>query len=156
MHVWGGSGAPRDWFASSLHWAARVVAAAYLGGPLNQQQPPQPIIEPCSGACTSASIVMTFSLVSSLHRLRCRDTAMVSKSVQKGQDQLRTIVFFHPDLGIGGAERLIIDAAVGLQDLGHKVTVFTSHCDPQHCFEEARDGTTQPFQNPSRLCGLKH
>jgi hypothetical protein len=20
------------------------------------------------------------------------------------------------------------------------VTIFTSHCDPQHCFEEARDG----------------
>jgi hypothetical protein len=52
----------------------------------------------------------------------------------------RRIVFFHPDLGIGGAERLIIDAAVGLQELGHKVTIFTSHCDPQHSFEEARDG----------------
>ena len=54
--------------------------------------------------------------------------------------RVRRIVFFHPDLGIGGAERLIIDAAVGLQELGHKVTIFTSHCDPQHCFEEARDG----------------
>ncbi|KAK5955627.1 Alpha-1,3-mannosyltransferase-like protein [Knufia fluminis] len=53
----------------------------------------------------------------------------------------KNIVFFHPDLGIGGAERLIVDAAVGLQDLGHKVTIFTSHCDPRHCFEEARDGT---------------
>ncbi|ELR05773.1 Alpha-1,3-mannosyltransferase-like protein [Pseudogymnoascus destructans] len=51
------------------------------------------------------------------------------------------IVFFHPDLGIGGAERLIVDAAVGLQKRGHKVTIFTSHCDPQHCFDEARDGT---------------
>jgi alpha-1,3/alpha-1,6-mannosyltransferase len=50
------------------------------------------------------------------------------------------IVFFHPDLGIGGAERLVIDAAVGLQSRGHKVTIFTSHCDPQHCFDEARDG----------------
>lgn len=54
----------------------------------------------------------------------------------------KNIVFFHPDLGIGGAERLIVDAAVGLQDLGHKVTVFTSHRDPRHCFEEARDGTS--------------
>ncbi|ETI21019.1 hypothetical protein G647_07362 [Cladophialophora carrionii CBS 160.54] len=53
----------------------------------------------------------------------------------------RTIVFFHPDLGIGGAERLIVDAAVGLQEQGNKVTIFTSHCDPNHCFEEARDGT---------------
>ncbi|KAF2755392.1 UDP-Glycosyltransferase/glycogen phosphorylase [Pseudovirgaria hyperparasitica] len=53
----------------------------------------------------------------------------------------QNIVFFHPDLGIGGAERLIVDAAVGLQNLGHKVTIFTSHCDRSHCFEEARDGT---------------
>jgi alpha-1,3/alpha-1,6-mannosyltransferase len=50
------------------------------------------------------------------------------------------VVFFHPDLGIGGAERLIIDAAVGLQAQGDQVTIFTSHCDPTHCFEEARDG----------------
>ena len=53
------------------------------------------------------------------------------------------IAFFHPDLGIGGAERLIIDAAVGLQNRGHKVVIFTSHCDPQHCFDEARDGNTR-------------
>lgn len=52
----------------------------------------------------------------------------------------KRIVFFHPDLGIGGAERLVIDAAVSLQNLGHKVTIFTSHCDPTHCFDEARDG----------------
>ncbi|MCJ1433413.1 Alpha-1,3-mannosyltransferase-like protein [Xylographa pallens] len=55
--------------------------------------------------------------------------------------QRKSIVFFHPDLGIGGAERLIIDAAVGLQELGHRVTIFTSHRDTGHCFDEARDGT---------------
>ncbi|KAK8094214.1 mannosyltransferase [Apiospora hydei] len=53
----------------------------------------------------------------------------------------KTIVFLHPDLGIGGAERLVVDAAVGLQNRGHKVVIFTSHCDPTHCFDEARDGT---------------
>ncbi|KAK3714965.1 Alpha-1,3-mannosyltransferase-like protein [Vermiconidia calcicola] len=52
----------------------------------------------------------------------------------------KKIVFVHPDLGIGGAERLVVDAAVGLQSAGHKVVIFTSHCDPTHCFEEARDG----------------
>lgn len=52
----------------------------------------------------------------------------------------KNVVFVHPDLGIGGAERLIIDAAVGLQSAGHKVTILTSHCDPSHCFQEARDG----------------
>lgn len=53
----------------------------------------------------------------------------------------KNIVFFHPDLGIGGAERLIIDAAVALQNLGHKITIFTSYRDKNHCFDEARDGT---------------
>ncbi|KAI0407046.1 hypothetical protein F4802DRAFT_555450 [Xylaria palmicola] len=53
----------------------------------------------------------------------------------------KTIVFLHPDLGIGGAERLVVDAAVGLQKLGHRIVIFTSHCDPGHCFDEARDGT---------------
>lgn len=59
---------------------------------------------------------------------------------EKGKEDKKSIVFFHPDLGIGGAERLVIDAAVGLQELGHKVTIFTSYCDKKHCFEEARDG----------------
>lgn len=57
-------------------------------------------------------------------------------------DSRRTVVFFHPDLGIGGAERLVVDAAVGLQERGHRVVIFTSHCDPKHCFEEARDGVS--------------
>jgi alpha-1,3/alpha-1,6-mannosyltransferase len=51
-----------------------------------------------------------------------------------------SIVFVHPDLGIGGAERLVIDAAVGLQSSGHKVTILTSYRDKNHCFDEARDG----------------
>lgn len=55
-----------------------------------------------------------------------------------------TIVFFHPDLGIGGAERLVVDAAVGLQTRGHKVVIFTNHCDPTHCFDECRDGNPSP------------
>ena len=62
-------------------------------------------------------------------------------------------VFFHPDLGIGGAERLVIDAAVGLQSRGHKVTIFTSHCDPRHCFDEARDGKL-PLHAAARCCTL--
>lgn len=52
----------------------------------------------------------------------------------------KTIIFIHPDLGIGGAERLVIDAALSLKSLGHTVVIFTSHCDPTHCFEEARNG----------------
>ena len=68
--------------------------------------------------------------------------------------QKRSVVFVHPDLGIGGAERLIIDAAVGLQDQGHKVAILTSHRDPKHCFEEARDGESF-FLPRSRVAMLR-
>lgn len=53
----------------------------------------------------------------------------------------KRIAFVHPDLGIGGAERLVVDAAVGLQKLGLQVTVYTSHCDKSHCFDEVSNGT---------------
>lgn len=51
------------------------------------------------------------------------------------------IAIFHPDLGLGGAERLIVDTAVQLQNKGHIVTIFTSYHSKLHCFEETRDGT---------------
>lgn len=51
------------------------------------------------------------------------------------------IAIIHPDLGIGGAERLIVDASVELASHGHSVHVFTSHHDRNHCFEETVDGT---------------
>ena len=56
------------------------------------------------------------------------------------RDSLR-IVFLHPDLGIGGAERLIVDAAMALKARGHSVLVQTAHHDPSRCFEETRDGS---------------
>ncbi|XP_063225674.1 alpha-1,3/1,6-mannosyltransferase ALG2 [Bacillus rossius redtenbacheri] len=51
------------------------------------------------------------------------------------------IVFLHPDLGIGGAERLVVDAALALKKKGHFVHFVTSHHDPSHCFTETKDGT---------------
>lgn len=53
----------------------------------------------------------------------------------------KRIGFIHPDLGIGGAERLVVDAAVGLQERGHQVTIYTSHCDKSHCFDEVKNDT---------------
>ncbi|KAJ6513791.1 mannosyltransferase [Mycena vitilis] len=50
------------------------------------------------------------------------------------------VAFIHPDLGIGGAERLVVDAAIGLQGLGHSLVIYTSHHNPEHCFEETRNG----------------
>ena len=51
------------------------------------------------------------------------------------------VAFLHLDLGIGGAESLIVSAALGLQQQGYKVKVFTAHCDKTHCFAPVKDGT---------------
>jgi alpha-1,3/alpha-1,6-mannosyltransferase len=54
------------------------------------------------------------------------------------------IAFIHPDLGIGGAERLVVDAAVGLKSFQHNIHIvlnykiinkFTSHHDKDRCFK---------------------
>ncbi|KAG5271901.1 hypothetical protein AALO_G00185380 [Alosa alosa] len=49
------------------------------------------------------------------------------------------VVFLHPDLGIGGAERLVVDAAVALRSRGCQVQIWTAHYDPTHCFSETLD-----------------
>lgn len=56
-------------------------------------------------------------------------------------DRALSVGFIHPDLGIGGAERLVVDAALHLQRAGHRVTLFTARHDPTHCLDETRDGT---------------
>lgn len=47
------------------------------------------------------------------------------------------IGILHPDLGIGGAERLIVDIALSLND-ENNLAIYTSHYDPNHCFEETK------------------
>jgi len=41
----------------------------------------------------------------------------------------------HPDLGIGGAERLIVDIALELAR-NDRVMLYTAHHDTKHCFKE--------------------
>eukprot|EP00775_Hariotina_reticulata_P008164 gene8164-8355_t len=50
------------------------------------------------------------------------------------------VAFLHPDLGLGGAERLVVDAAVELCRHGHTVDMYTAYYDPQRCFDETRTG----------------
>ncbi|XP_007556284.1 alpha-1,3/1,6-mannosyltransferase ALG2 [Poecilia latipinna] len=66
---------------------------------------------------------------------------MVSKTEQgSGEiERMARVVFLHPDLGIGGAERLVVDAAVALKSQGCSVQIWTAHYDPKHCFSETRD-----------------
>lgn len=52
-----------------------------------------------------------------------------------------TVAFLHPAMGIGGAERLIVDAASGLVQAGHRTIVLTAEHDPARAFPETTDGT---------------
>jgi alpha-1,3/alpha-1,6-mannosyltransferase len=55
------------------------------------------------------------------------------------------IAFIHPDLGLGGAERLIVDAATELASRRHRVDVFTAYFDQKRCFEECKPSLHQPL-----------
>jgi alpha-1,3/alpha-1,6-mannosyltransferase len=44
------------------------------------------------------------------------------------------IAFVHPFLGLGGAERLVVDAAALLQHAGYSVTILTTRHDPARSF----------------------
>ncbi len=50
------------------------------------------------------------------------------------------IVFLHLDLGIGGAEQLVLQLATASQSLGHHVDLVTTRCDPHHCFAAVAPG----------------
>ncbi|CAM9625668.1 unnamed protein product [Ectocarpus fasciculatus] len=47
------------------------------------------------------------------------------------------IVVFHLDLGIGGAEKLIVNLSTAALKLNHEALVTTHH-DPNRCFEETK------------------
>ncbi|XP_076947891.1 uncharacterized protein LOC143619961 [Bidens hawaiensis] len=61
--------------------------------------------------------------------------------MEKKDGPKKNIAIIHPDLGIGGAERLIVDAAVELASHGHNVRIFTSHHNTNRCFEETLAGS---------------
>lgn len=54
------------------------------------------------------------------------------------KDKLR-VAFIHPDLGIGGAEQLVVNLALALIKQGHEAVIYT----PYHnkSFPETHDGT---------------
>ncbi|KAM0753815.1 UDP-Glycosyltransferase/glycogen phosphorylase [Meredithblackwellia eburnea MCA 4105] len=74
------------------------------------------------------------------------NSSSLKRSFSSGAGSARPlrIAFIHPDLGLGGAERLVVDAAVGLQARGNTVDIFTSHHEDGErgrSFEETRNGT---------------
>eukprot|EP01028_Stygiella_incarcerata_P006068 TRINITY_DN24886_c0_g1_i1.p1 TRINITY_DN24886_c0_g1~~TRINITY_DN24886_c0_g1_i1.p1 ORF type:complete len:465 (+),score=122.39 TRINITY_DN24886_c0_g1_i1:73-1395(+) len=84
-----------------------------------------------------------------------------SKSAAQGPSRpAYEVAMFHPDLGIGGAERLVLDIASSLQSRGHHVTLYTSYFDPNRCFQDARDGSIDVYPHfqwiPRHLFGRFH
>lgn len=51
------------------------------------------------------------------------------------------VVFVHLDLGIGGAEQLVLQLANASQQAGHELQILTTRCDPDHCFAAVKPGT---------------
>lgn len=50
------------------------------------------------------------------------------------------VALVHPDLGLGGAERLVIDVALALQSRSHRPTIYTAHRDASRCFSDVAPG----------------
>lgn len=50
-----------------------------------------------------------------------------------------SVIFLHPDLGVGGAERAIVDAALAAKSIGYDVEIVTNYHDPKRAFEETVD-----------------
>ncbi|KAH9625728.1 hypothetical protein KSS87_007924 [Heliosperma pusillum] len=67
--------------------------------------------------------------------------ATIEQKTKEKHNSKLNIAIIHPDLGIGGAERLVVDAAVELTSRGHSVHIFTSHHDRSRCFEETISGS---------------
>ena len=51
------------------------------------------------------------------------------------------VAFVHLDWGIGGAEQLMLQLAQASVALGHDVQLWTSHCNPSHCFAPLKPET---------------
>lgn len=69
-------------------------------------------------------------------RTRRKRLDLEMKKDKKRYRSKLNIVVLHLDLGIGGAERLMVNVAISLMSLGHNVKIVTSHHDSSHCFEE--------------------
>ena len=70
------------------------------------------------------------------------------------------VAFIHPDLGIGGAEQLMVNLALTCQKLGWYVKMYTPAYDPKRAFSQTKDGTLQVEVHgnyfPRLICGKFH
>lgn len=69
------------------------------------------------------------------------DPAVAGSGVGARQGQRLRIALLHPVLGLGGSERLMLNAASELQRRGHTVTLYTLSHDRAEAFPETCDGS---------------
>ena len=67
----------------------------------------------------------------------------------------KSVAILHPDLGIGGAEQLILNIAQSLKKRGYRVVIYTPFFDPNRCLEEAKtiDVQVRGSWFPQSICG---
>ncbi|CAN0387622.1 unnamed protein product [Discosporangium mesarthrocarpum] len=58
------------------------------------------------------------------------------------------VIFVHLDLGIGGAEMLVVNAAVAAVKAGHEVSIYTAHHDPKRCFQQTTGDGEKAIPEP--------
>ena len=63
------------------------------------------------------------------------------KKEKDPKDYPLRVAFIHPDLGIGGAEQLVVNLALTCKKLGWYTTLFTPSYDPKRAFSQTKDGT---------------
>jgi alpha-1,3/alpha-1,6-mannosyltransferase len=68
----------------------------------------------------------------------CETFLVVYRLKMTNPQKKRHVVFIHLDLGIGGAEQLVLNLAAASQDLGHDITIVTSQCSQNHCFSQVQ------------------
>ncbi|MEZ5362013.1 MAG: glycosyltransferase [Bryobacterales bacterium] len=61
------------------------------------------------------------------------------------------VAMLHPQMGIGGAERLTLNAALGLASRGHQPVLFTRELPEERSFDEARSGVVSVRVEPTRI-----
>ena len=71
-------------------------------------------------------------------------------------NKMSRVAFMHPDLGIGGAERLILDAARAVKLTNPETSIWTTRYEPNRAFKDAADFEVHVHGNyiPRNLFGI--
>lgn len=113
-------------FREIPHLPSNCIASAIMAFPSSQVM---------AAVAAPWIIMLVFVVWAFVYGLNC--TILRAAGPSRTNKKLR-VGFLHPDFGIGGAENLVVNAAVALQQREVHVTIFTAHHDVDHCFEETR------------------